>query len=408
LKHLAHKTARAGRFERRREEILAAAQDILYRQGLKGMTLAEVAAKVGLNGTSITYYFRKKEDLAAACLLAGIARLDAIVDEGARAGDVEARVRAVFRGFFARHRAARLGEESQLAPLGDIRSLDEPHLSKVRAAFAAFFGKVRALFDGMEGLDHKARTAQAHLLLEQVFWSTGWLYRYDVEDYPRVLERTLDIYFRGLAPPGASCLERVVRLDAWPRDSGPDLSREDFLKAATRLINQFGYRGASVERISAELNVTKGSFYHHNEAKEDLVEACFRRTADLMQRAQFEALASKGTPWRTLERTIVTLVDFQLSEDGPLLRSSVLPTLSDPLRAKLTERFNRIVDRFAAMIADGVVDGSVRGADPMIAAQMAKVAINAAADARSWVRGLERAEAPSFYARPLLMGVFAE
>jgi hypothetical protein len=127
-----------------------------------------------------------------------------------------------------------------------------------------------------------------------------------------------------------------------------------------------------------------------------------------MQRAQFEALASKGTPWRTLERTIVTLVDFQLSEDGPLLRSSVLPTLSDPLRAKLTERFNRIVDRFAAMIADGVVDGSVRGADPMIAAQMAKVAINAAADARSWVRGLERAEAPLLYARPLLMGAFAQ
>jgi hypothetical protein len=77
------------------------------------------------------------------------------------------------------------------------------------------------------------------------------------------------------------------------------------------------------------------------------------------------------------------------------------------LRARLTERFNRIVDRFAAMIADGLVDGSVRGVDPMIAAQMTKVAINAAADAPAWVRGIERIEAPELYAKPMLMGVLA-
>ena len=46
-----------------------------------------------------------------------------------------------------------------------------------------------------------------------------------------------------------------------------------FLKAATRQINEHGYRGASVDRISASLNVTKGAFYHHNEAKDDLVAA---------------------------------------------------------------------------------------------------------------------------------------
>ena len=55
------------RYAKKKEAILAAATAILNRQGVKGMTLADVAAKVGLITTSVTYYYRKKDDLAAAC-----------------------------------------------------------------------------------------------------------------------------------------------------------------------------------------------------------------------------------------------------------------------------------------------------------------------------------------------------
>ena len=48
------------------------------------------------------------------------------------------------------------------------------------------------------------------------------------------------------------------------------MSRETILLAATRLINSRGYRGASVNKISEALNVTKSSFYNHNDAKDDL------------------------------------------------------------------------------------------------------------------------------------------
>ncbi|MCF3696692.1 TetR/AcrR family transcriptional regulator, partial [Salmonella enterica subsp. enterica serovar Weltevreden] len=61
--------------------------------------------------------------------------------------------------------------------------------------------------------------------------------------------------------------------------------REAFLLAATRLINQLGYRGASVQRIASELNVTKGSFYHHLDAKDDLVVTCYRRSFDTITAA---------------------------------------------------------------------------------------------------------------------------
>jgi hypothetical protein len=37
-----------------------------------------------------------------------------------------------------------------------------------------------------------------------------------------------------------------------------------------------GYKGASVDRIMKALKLTKGSFYHHIEAKDDLILECFR------------------------------------------------------------------------------------------------------------------------------------
>lgn len=393
------------KFGKRREAILAAARGIMYRRGLRAMTFAEVAAEVDLNPTSIPYYFKKKEDLAAACLLAGAARLEAMLDEAEQGKDEAARLRRLFEAFFAHHRAVRIGEESPIPSFGDMRALDEPHRSAVQEAFAALTRRVRGLFDGprFERHGRKAKTALAHVLLEQIFWAMGWLHNYDLEDYPRVLERTCDIYFGGLAAPGQTWLSGV--LDVPPPRRAADGAPEDFLIAATRLINRVGYRGASVERISAELNVTKGSFYHHNEAKEDLAAACFRRSFDIERRAQRRALEAQGSCWEKLELAVSTLVDFQMSDKGPLARESLLASLPESLRAGLAERLNRVIRRFTGMIADGVADGSLRPVDPLIAAQMLKVTVNAAAEGPAWVRGIERAEAPDLYAKPMLMGL---
>ena len=66
------------RFSHKRDEIIAAATEILNRRGVKGTTLADVADRVGLITTSVNDYFRKKEALAAACFASGIERLSAL------------------------------------------------------------------------------------------------------------------------------------------------------------------------------------------------------------------------------------------------------------------------------------------------------------------------------------------
>src|SRR6202012_3287779 len=63
------------RFERKREAILDASTTLLNARGVKGLTLGVAAASVGLSTTSVTYYFRRKDDLAAAVMLRGIQSL---------------------------------------------------------------------------------------------------------------------------------------------------------------------------------------------------------------------------------------------------------------------------------------------------------------------------------------------
>src|SRR5438876_7848722 len=74
-------TAPTVRYNKKKEAIIAAAAGILNRRGVRGMTLADVAASVDLITTSVTYYFKKKEDLAVACYLSGIERFEALIAE---------------------------------------------------------------------------------------------------------------------------------------------------------------------------------------------------------------------------------------------------------------------------------------------------------------------------------------
>ena len=159
----------------------------------------------------------------------------------------------------------------------------------------------------------------------------AWIHRYDEEDYGGIAERMIDIVLNGLGGRNAnrSLLKQSVALGA--ESAG---LRESFLRAATRLINEQGYRGASVEKISALLNVTKGSFYHHNENKNDLVLDCFERTFAVIRTAQNQASVVGGSGWERLGIAASSLIQYQLSNEGPLLRSTALYALPEAFRHK--------------------------------------------------------------------------
>jgi len=399
------------RYAKKKEAILAAATAILNRQGVKGMTLADVAAKVGLITTSVTYYYRKKDDLAAACFMRGLERFDALVTEAAKAPDAPTRLLKFLDLYLDLNRRVRLGEAAPLTSFTEMRALKEPLRGSVQGAFNDLFRRVRGFFEGPEfdHLDKRDRNARTHLLLEQVFWSGSWLRRYDTDDYGRVRDKMYDILVNGLAPKGGSESWAPLALpDPTPQSLEGQEWRETFLVAATRLINQRGYRGASVEEISAQLNVTKGSFYHHHEDKDALVVECFERTFAVTRKAQADARALAKDSWEQLVSATAALVAYQLSDHGPLLRASSMGALPIEIRTEMTQGYARGSERFAAIISDGVAEGSVRAVDPMIAAHMINSMLNAAASLGVWAPGLEREQAARLFARPLLTGLFSK
>ena len=188
----------------------------------------------------------------------------------------------------------------------------------------------------------------------------------------------------------------------------PPPSTDRFLDAATRLINERGYRGASVERIAAALDVTKGSFYHHLDAKDDLVLACFHHSLQTIATAQQSALAIDGDHRRQLSAALSALVAVQLGDGTPLLRSTALIALPHELRRGVLDRTNRLARRFAGMIIDGISEGSVAPIDPLVAGQVLLSALNVAYECRDIAKRLPADRALELYMSILLNGVLGD
>lgn len=395
---------RPAKFERRKEEILRAAGALVNRHGLRDTTLALVASEIGLNLKSLRYYFEKREDLVSAAFLHAIRLHRELVEQALTIADFPTRIRHVVVSYFDLLARVRRGEEPQFVYFGDIRGLTEPHINEVGAAYVDMFRLARRLFhsDALQ-LVPEEESACAHMLLSQLYWSVMWTTTHAVEDLPRAAERFTDILLRGIAarPVEVAGDYSVVSTPFSPSDQ---LSQQSFLQAATHLINEYGYRGASVDRISATLNVTKGAFYHYNDTRDELVIACFERTFDIIRQAQNDAMAKDGDGLSHIGEAAAALVARQMLPEGSLLRTAALTALGMDHRMEMNRRLSMSTWRFADMLNDGLIDGSVRACDMRIAAETVTAMINSAQELQRWVPKSDVRNAPHLYVRPLLNG----
>lgn len=391
------------RFRAKRDAILAAAAQAINEQSAKGMTFADVAQRVGLNTTSVTYYFKRKEDLAAACFEYTLDQLQAMLTEAMELPTPQQRVARYLALNMDRLARIQRGEATSFAVLSDLRAMEEPVRGRLMAGWRDVFRRTRTLWGQGETRAHTdLYGARAHVLLENTFWLPVWLVRYDPDQFARVEARLMTVFAQGIAPDNARWVPSRIELDHDEGESG----REAFLLAATRLINELGYRGASVQKIASQLNVTKGSFYHHLDAKDDLVIACYRRSLDTITNAQRLSEDVPGSYWQQLASTVATLLDIQFSERGPLMRTTALSGLPRSVRSAMVARSNRIARRYAGMMNDGIAEGSIRAIDPLIAAQALMALQNAAFDMRKWASTMPRDRAIAYYASTLMFGLF--
>ena len=396
-------TGRVSRkYAERQARIIGVATRIINRRGVSGMTLAQVAAEMDMTPANIAYYFKTKEDLAVAAFSAELPRLISIFNTNTEDAFPESIAGLIDTYFSFVARVAR-GTEAELISPNDIRALNSEEVS---AIYSNVFRTVRAhAFGGLQGgVARKGVNALTHLLLAQFHWFHAWRFNVQPGDYARSGRRLSDVLINGIADPAHRIGQDWFSRSLPPRAFGEGSAKDSFLQAATTLINEQGYHGASVERISARLSVSKGSFYHHVEAKDDLITACFDRTIGIIHATIADAEAQSSNALQAIVLLATTLVRRQLSGEDALLRLSAGTTLPESLQPNVYMEYNRIALRIASMFNDGIIDGSVRPLDSFAAAEALLGMINTSDELKYFVKDINFDIAENFYIQPLFSG----
>lgn len=394
---------RSRRFEHQRERIIDAATLLLNQKGVWGMTLQEVAGALGLSTSSVTYYFSRREHLAAAVFETSLSRLAQIAKRAGQEQTPQARVARYIELYLEEYACGLRGEGRPFAILSEIRAMDEGARSRLIAQYQQIFRSVRAFFGPFESERRKQIfTARTHILNEALFWSEIWLHSFAIGDFPNVRQRLFEVLDGGLGTPGNSLQTDLIQLDAPPDETG----RRDYLQAATRLINDFGYRGASVERIASELNRTKTSFYRDIERKDELVAACSLNSYHRLANLRILAERGRHSAGDKLVTILSSALALQFSGEFPLLRSSALQAMPASVRKSAVERYQRTTLGLMGLLVGAMQEGGVRIIDPLIASHFVMSAIDSSYDLKGWRKTQSLEQAVGTYMSILSTGLF--
>ncbi len=393
------------KFERKRAEIVRAAIDVANAGGLKNMRLADVGDALGLGATALTYYFRKRDDLAEACFNVTYDVIHECLEKAEQESHTERRILALLQAFIGYLAKVDMGEAAPILMLSEIKALAEPHRKRTLERYSSLFRRVEALFhtEDMGRLSRLDSSIRAQIVLEQLYWLKKMLNHFPVHQYDGVALRLHDVLCRGMAPAGQSYAARDLAAPVLvPAD---DPMRQAFYSSAMRTINEWGYQGASVDRIAAGLNLTKGAFYHYIDAKDDLVRNCFRLSLNLMLSVQSDAEDRIDNCADRLASICQAILAYQFGDSGPLLRGSALEALHPDDVQDVHRQIGQIEKGFAAVIIDGIARNQIRPIDPCLGGAMLQSSLNAAADMPTWRTDVDWTPHSARYVDILMRGV---
>lgn len=387
---------RTARFHAKRRAIVDTGARILNRTGLAGFKLTEVAAESGLKRPSIVYYFANAEALAETIYHSALDQIEQRLGIAEKASDPRARLTALFDLELRHHAAERAGDAIRRPQLGEIRALSPDRRRKLGQRYHAILDRVATMLEVKVKAGRAIyRIGPAQIVMEAVFWLPAWIDEYEAWMFDRVRDSLVDLLLNGYS--ATATAYRPPILTEPLRDQHGTIELEDFMRAATRLISDSGFRGGSIDRIAKKLGVTKGSFYHHLDEKNELIEACFVHSQTRLSQLQRRAGELGLSPSQCLSAVLRNVADVQLDGRFPLLRTSALPALSADARTKIIARSRRSFRWYATKLADGIADGSLRAVDPHIGAQVLGVSVNAVYDlGRHYQGSISVEDGPAF------------
>jgi AcrR family transcriptional regulator len=153
----------------------------------------------------------------------------------------------------------------------------------------------------------------------------------------------------------------------------PAVRRAELIDCARRLFLEKGYERTTINDVIAATQLSKGAFYHHFRAKEELLEAIAERFAG-QALAAAEAVQSDRNLGALQRLNLLLAVSREWkAENLPGLRA-VFTVLLRPENAVLYHRITSAVlsvmePTFAAIIEDGAREGVIDATDARLAAE---------------------------------------
>jgi TetR/AcrR family transcriptional regulator, regulator of autoinduction and epiphytic fitness len=133
--------------------------------------------------------------------------------------------------------------------------------------------------------------------------------------------------------------------------------REDaILDAARVLLAQKGFTAMTLEDVIAEVGIAKPTLYQHFPSKEALGVSALQKTLRDMH-DHLQALAASLPPAQALRAMIAWAIDQHFGPDRSYNFTGALSLFAD---ASLRSAEHDLVSTFAALVADGQQDGSVK------------------------------------------------
>ncbi|BFV58498.1 TetR/AcrR family transcriptional regulator [Kitasatospora sp. CMC57] len=282
----------------RKAQILVAASELFHRSGYHQVSMAEVAAGVGITAPALYRHFRNKPELLRQAVRAELAALRRAVDSG-RAGPAE--LCAGLAAAAIDHRA--LGtlwqRDARLLPAAQRAGLRRELRSEVRR-MAEVLGAARP----------ELGQAETELLCWSLLSAYGGLSYHTFAPPRRQFERLLTglgeaLFDVPFGPPGPA------RASAGPAEQlVAGTRREELLAAAARLFHQRGFDNVSTDQLGAAVGIAGPSVYKHFDTKADLLAATLVRSRERLWHEISGALAGAVTPAAALDSGLRAYLDF--------------------------------------------------------------------------------------------------
>ncbi|MET0188404.1 MAG: helix-turn-helix domain-containing protein, partial [Pseudonocardia sediminis] len=235
--------------DERRRELAEAAAAHFHRLGFHGVSLADVAAGVGVTAPAVYRHYRNKNALLDGAITTGLDHVDAALD-GARSLS-EALERLA--------EAALRRRDVWVLLQREMRHLDDdertPALARFRALAATFAGHVAAARPDLDDGRVQVLATAAFAVLASP----------STHPVPLAHEHYRDALVRASAAVCAADLQVPTSPDPGPRP-GPaaEPGRGDqILDTAIGLFHRHGYAAVSVDDIGAAAGMAGPSIYHH-------------------------------------------------------------------------------------------------------------------------------------------------